>query len=114
MKCPKCGGRYIEDVTEKHEVTDDFITIQIDEIVRCEKCGYDITNQQLPRVIAKRDEDTLLIQVSQTHSRILSLRDNVMFPAMYTEALLVKGYWDDVEEEFDAKTLLDNARTNDF
>ncbi|MBM7577844.1 PD-(D/E)XK nuclease family protein [Jeotgalibacillus terrae] len=112
--CPKCNGNLIETVIEDLHIENEQTTVQTDEVLKCENCDYSIMNGSFPMVIAVRDENTLLVQVSQTHAQILDIRDKVVFPAMYADAILSKGYWEEPERNYNVETLLAEARPAGF
>ncbi|AMM45077.1 hypothetical protein SP15_270 [Bacillus phage SP-15] len=61
-------------------------------------------------IIGQRDENTFLVQISETEGRILDLHDKLLFPAMNIDAIISKGYWEDYQGDINLEEVLPTVR----
>ena len=104
--CPKCNQSLIEDAWEEIIHNDDG-SIIIDAFPAfvcksgCSEFYEKINEDFIPSVIAQRDEYTFLLLYENNQARILDLKDRILFPQMHVDAILSKGYWEEVYTTID-------------
>jgi hypothetical protein len=115
LVCPNCGAELIEDAWESVvEKENGRIVVDAYPAFVCrEQCGYVKRIEIGPKIIAQQGKERLLILYPNNQGRILDVHNYVIWPPMYYESILGRGYWEEYTGNHDLEMLLKEARDSE-